>query len=183
MVGKLTCWALAALLFIASPFARAEDGSSTGSPVEPGAVALFHALADIAEQAASSVRACVPMSDTVYGAYGGYFTMNGTVCDNAGSFDVSYHNFSGGPGVSANGNITMGMSFDNVYNPSSMTLSFDGGPVVYTVLGQTFSISFHEIRMVYGMSYYSVWLDSASGGLTINGRWFSMTDELARFMF
>lgn len=187
MIARCIRWAVVALVLVGSPFARGGvDGVAEGVEGEAagqGAVAVLQALGRWGEHAAGNARACTPMSDTVYGYYGGYFTLNGTVCNSYGEATVSYHDYGGVPGAVANGTMTIGVSFDNPYSPSTMTFRFNGGPVRFRVNGQLFTVTYDNVRLNYGISYYSVWLSSVSGGLVINGQWVSMSNALVPYMF
>lgn len=185
MIRKFVWSIVASTLLFVSPFARAE--APVQSPVESGldsgVTAVLEAFASWAENAGGDARTCSALNDTLYGPYGGYFTMRGSVCYGSGSATVTYHDYAGMRGTTANGTMTLGVSIDNPYNPSSMTFSFDGGPIYYMVYGQPHQVSFHNVSLVFGISRYSVWLRSAAGAVSIDGQWVSMNDELVPYMF
>ena len=182
MMNSKTLRYWAPLLLLFSLFAHAgERGALLEGEISPGMSALLERLAERAGSGGEA-KSCIPMSDRVDGLYGGYATLEGTLCGGSGTMSVSYHDFAGVRGATASGTMSIGVEFDDPNNPRRMTLIFDGGPVEFLIYGQPYTTRFYDVRLGFRLSYFSVALSSVSGSVSINGQSVSMEQALVPYM-
>jgi hypothetical protein len=123
---------------------------------------------------------CTPYLEQVNGSYGGYFELNGSICSTTADFSVQYSDFNPMNGVSASGNIQLHFSVDNEYNPSTMRLVFYGGPLMYRIDGQYYSVLFQSLEFNVNMN--SDVITSVSGGINLNGTYIPASANLFGYL-
>lgn len=135
------------------------------------------------QSAMNHFSSCVPYSDWIPGVYGGGFSMEGSLCDTTASFTANYKNYSGYPGLVANGQVNIDISFYglNTYS-GSMTIKIYNGPVVYSYDRTDYTIYFKDFTI-----YFDIWpggmqISNVDGGLTIDGQYISANEVLANIV-
>lgn len=131
----------------------------------------------------NSFSSCMPYYSTVPGLYGGYFNMEGDICDSTANFVYDYHDFSGYPNIIANGQVQANFSVDNPYNPSTLSIIFSGGPMHYLVYGDNYEVYFNDFTIVFDIWLGGAEISGVRGGLTANGVYIPASNTLAGILF
>ncbi len=94
-------------------------------------------------------------------------------------FTIQFNNYSGYPGISSNGTITVAVTIKNHTSGTlySAGYTLDGGPVTYDCCGQKFTATFEGFSVNWGFveNKYSGWFE---GGLYLNGVYYPASAEI-----
>jgi hypothetical protein len=149
---------VAVLLFVAGAFgsANAQTPYCVGSQTP---VAVGYATGKIS----ISYQLCFPSFGNTSSFY-----WDGTITYNNVSFDGSF---------SINGSMGIKLNFTN--NAISSVV-FSGGPLIYTISGQTYTVSFNNLSYTFNSAYQP---GSPTGFLTINGVTYAADTAYFTYLF
>lgn len=131
----------------------------------------------------NSFSSCMPYHATIPGLYGGYFNMDGDICDSTAKFVYDYHDFSSYPDIITNGQIQANFTVDDLYNPSTLSVIFSGGPVHYLVYNDNYEVYFNDFTIVFDIWIGGAEISEVRGGLTANGVYIPANNILADILF
>ncbi|GAB6039703.1 hypothetical protein [Endothiovibrio diazotrophicus] len=157
-----------------------------GEAAGPGVTQLFSEI--IAQAPTPSDRraaACQPFSATIPGAYGGTASTSGELCVNTEtqylemSSLLAYASYSSVAGVTIDGSVAVVIA---IQGETQLAIAFHGGPLTYTIGGETHTVSFDSVAVGYDMSSGSLQATQVTGTITVDGVAIPMELALAPYL-
>ena len=114
---------------------------------------------------------CYKESDRFYGIYGGYYDSYCEICGYytiTGHCSFNYHDYSGYPGIVANGKVEASIWFDD-YDIPTLKITFSGGPVIYTAYGENYTVFYNDLYFTIMDGLWGPYVSDVGGGITVNG--------------